>query len=245
MTLLGPGIGKQNERTPIEAVGQPAQQRAGIVGMQADVGERLAPRWRSSTLSTPSSNGSQPISPTSGLRAPARPDARPRQSRSRARPRATGGANRSAEAGAGCARSSATRGSTSRQQRLLPRARLASAPAPVAAQILPRMIVARHGPLPTSPARRAQGHSTATAPIAPIAHGRAARRRQPTCLVPGGKSKALRSVRDLPNLSSRQGDSPPGAPRTVHDPLESHGSRCSARCHDITSNGRRVRVGPA
>src|SRR5262249_16390899 len=29
-------------------------------------------------------------------------------------------------------------------------------------------------------------------------------------------------------LPSPPGISPPGAPRTVHDPLESHGSRCSA-----------------
>jgi hypothetical protein len=35
----------------------------------------------------------------------------------------------------------------------------------------------------------------------------------------GGKA-----VRD----ESPEGVSPPGAPRTVHDPLESHGSRCSA-----------------
>ena len=30
------------------------------------------------------------------------------------------------------------------------------------------------------------------------------------------------------NVESPEGVSPPGAPRTVHDPLESHGSRCSA-----------------
>ena len=30
------------------------------------------------------------------------------------------------------------------------------------------------------------------------------------------------------NVESPEGLSPPGAPRTVHDPLESHGSRCSA-----------------
>jgi hypothetical protein len=30
------------------------------------------------------------------------------------------------------------------------------------------------------------------------------------------------------NVESPGGISPPGAPRTVHDPLESHGSRCSA-----------------
>jgi hypothetical protein len=29
-------------------------------------------------------------------------------------------------------------------------------------------------------------------------------------------------------VESPEGLSPPGAPRTVHDPLESHGSRCSA-----------------
>ena len=29
-------------------------------------------------------------------------------------------------------------------------------------------------------------------------------------------------------VESPGGISPPGAPRTVHDPLESHGSRCSA-----------------
>jgi hypothetical protein len=29
-------------------------------------------------------------------------------------------------------------------------------------------------------------------------------------------------------VESPRGISPPGAPRTVHDPLESHGSRCSA-----------------
>jgi len=34
-------------------------------------------------------------------------------------------------------------------------------------------------------------------------------------------------------VESPGGISPPGAPRTVHDPLESHGSRCSA----IASNG--------
>ena len=30
------------------------------------------------------------------------------------------------------------------------------------------------------------------------------------------------------NVESPEGLSPPGAPRTVHDPLESHGSRCPA-----------------
>ena len=30
------------------------------------------------------------------------------------------------------------------------------------------------------------------------------------------------------DVESPGGISPPGAPRTVHDPLESHGSRCSA-----------------
>src|SRR4029434_1505168 len=30
------------------------------------------------------------------------------------------------------------------------------------------------------------------------------------------------------NVESPRGIAPPGAPKTVHDPLESHGSRCSA-----------------
>jgi hypothetical protein len=52
-------------------------------------------------------------------------------------------------------------------------------------------------------------------------------------------------------VESPGGISPPGAPRTVHDPLESHGSRCSAvamtagagcprfdRCHGAATRGR-------
>ena len=36
------------------------------------------------------------------------------------------------------------------------------------------------------------------------------------------------SVNSVEIDESPGGVSPPGAPRTVHDPLESHGSRCSA-----------------
>ena len=42
VALLGPGIGKQDERAGDRGVRQPAQQRAGVVGVQADVGELLA-----------------------------------------------------------------------------------------------------------------------------------------------------------------------------------------------------------
>src|SRR5215472_16288936 len=38
------------------------------------------------------------------------------------------------------------------------------------------------------------------------------------------ESRLLRTL----SVESPGGISPPGAPRTVHDPLESHGSRCSA-----------------
>src|SRR5262249_46710120 len=36
------------------------------------------------------------------------------------------------------------------------------------------------------------------------------------------------TYRSVADAESPGGISPPGAPRTVHDPLESHGSRCSA-----------------
>src|SRR6201997_798257 len=38
----------------------------------------------------------------------------------------------------------------------------------------------------------------------------------------------LASASSVAIVESPGGISPPGAPRTVHDPLESHGSRCSA-----------------
>ena len=46
-----------------------------------------------------------------------------------------------------------------------------------------------------------------------------------------GKNMLTRSF--TVRVESPGGISPPGAPRTVHDPLESHGSRCSA----VTLNG--------
>ena len=42
------------------------------------------------------------------------------------------------------------------------------------------------------------------------------------------KADSRRMVGTVEVVESPGGISPPGAPRTVHDPLESHGSRCSA-----------------
>src|SRR5262249_41838750 len=42
------------------------------------------------------------------------------------------------------------------------------------------------------------------------------------------RKKALVNQAPSTHAESPGGISPPGAPRTVHDPLESHGSRCSA-----------------
>jgi len=44
-----------------------------------------------------------------------------------------------------------------------------------------------------------------------------------------GAKRTLRARREcVAFVESPGGISPSGAPRTVHDPLESHGSRCSA-----------------
>src|SRR4029453_1269850 len=51
-------------------------------------------------------------------------------------------------------------------------------------------------------------------------------RRSPTRLFPLHFHSGLKHF-DA-NVESPRGIAPPGAPKTVHDPLESHGSRCSA-----------------
>ncbi len=61
VALLGPGVWKQDERARDGGLGQPAQQRPRIVGMHADIGRASWSSIAASTLTTPSSNGSQPM----------------------------------------------------------------------------------------------------------------------------------------------------------------------------------------
>src|SRR6516164_8714931 len=43
-----------------------------------------------------------------------------------------------------------------------------------------------------------------------------------------GRSDHVTSISSVANVESPGGIAPPGAPRSVHEPLDSHGSRCSA-----------------
>src|SRR5436309_13909727 len=67
---------------------------------------------------------------------------------------------------------------------------------------------------------------TASAPLAPFFARSALPRKRVRSLAPKGTCSGI--TRRLGFVESPGGISPPGAPRTVHDPLESHGFRCSA-----------------
>src|SRR5215471_9142587 len=77
------------------------------------------------------------------------------------------------------------------------------------------------------------GHKNAPAVLAPpeksqlLAHLRRADRDRESRII-GLQRTRLRWAQTDAIVESPGGISPPGAPRTVHDPLESHGSRCSA-----------------
>ena len=87
VALLGPGVGKQDERAGDRGIRQPAQERAGVVGVQADVGELLAldraQRLDDAVLERLAADQAD----VRVGRGPATAGARPRRSRSRATPR--------------------------------------------------------------------------------------------------------------------------------------------------------------
>ena len=134
--FLGHGSGNRMKARAMRGVGQPAQQRAGVVGVEADVGELVASIARS-TLTTPSSNGSQPIRPTCGLARACQRRCSPPPKPISSQTSSTRGANSSPEFVRRRIRHAQR---DARQlvleQRRCQRARLAAAPAPVAAQVV-------------------------------------------------------------------------------------------------------------
>ena len=134
--FFGQGSGNRMNARPDAGLGQPAQHGAGIVGVQPDVGDLAAPRWRAAPSRRRPGTARSRSGRRRGSARPARADARRRRSRSPATPRAPAGANSSPSgAGGGSDKVQDDIGQQLLEQGRLPRARLAPAPAAVAAQV--------------------------------------------------------------------------------------------------------------